>query len=303
MLFSRRKRPTAVEPAAAEASVRSNGDAPDEPSEIPTLEIPGVATPGVDRSDPEPATALSVGPVPPSPPPAATPEEPPATEAPVTGLPSTPRVAPPPSLATDDIGLPAEGSSPETGEVTSDDLERFFAALRQVVQDARDRLPLEHEPLDTEAEPEAKAESESRVDDDTDSDTATEFQLADAAGEAVGDAPDDVEGDAPPPGTIVATQAGTEVAPSTAELIASLEADRDRWRERAVVWRERAMGADLLVKTLNAHMSDLQVNLEDLRAAMRMLGNARNAPDDPPAITGPTPPNRGVITRFLESGK
>ena len=65
----------------------------------------------------------------------------------------------------------------------------------------------------------------------------------------------------------------TELAPSTAELVASLEADRDLWRERAVVWRERAMGADMLVKALNAHMSDLQINLEDLRLAMRVLAN------------------------------
>ena len=49
-----------------------------------------------------------------------------------------------------------------------------------------------------------------------------------------------------------------------------MEADRDLWRERAVVWRA-AMGADMLVKTLNADMSDLQINLEDLRLAMRVM--------------------------------
>jgi hypothetical protein len=66
--------------------------------------------------------------------------------------------------------------------------------------------------------------------------------------------------------------ASTELELSTEELVAALEADRDMWRERAVVWRERAIGADMLVKALNEHMSDLQVNLDDLRVAMRALG-------------------------------
>ena len=137
----------------------------------------------------------------------------------------------------------------ETGDA---DLDRFFAALRQVVHDARERLPVEADQPD---DPDPTAAVRARS-----------------------------------PGAAPARRHGaecrrrrqwfrrnstrvttTELAPTTAELVDSLEADRDLWRERAIVWRERAMGADMLVKTLNAHMSDLQINLEDLRMAMRVM--------------------------------
>ncbi len=95
----------------------------------------------------------------------------------------------------------------------------------------------------------------------------------------------------------------TELAPSTSELISSLEADRDLWRERAVVWRERAMGADMLVKTLNAHMSDLQINLEDLRLAMRVMSANTPVPPEPRAELPAQTPRRSGIDRFLEPGK
>ena len=94
----------------------------------------------------------------------------------------------------------------------------------------------------------------------------------------------------------------TELAPSTSELIASLEADRDLWRERAVVWRERAMGADMLVKTLNAHMSDLQINLEDLRLAMRVMSANTPVPPEPRAELPAQTPRRSGIDRFLDPG-
>jgi hypothetical protein len=165
----------------------------------------------------------------------------------------------------------------ETGDA---DLDRFFAALRQVVHDARERLPLES---DRPAPP-----------------------------ELIPDASEPQQADAPAAGAVASTvtmvptrpdPVTTELAPSTSELIASLEADRDLWRERAVVWRERAMGADMLVKTLNAHMSDLQINLEDLRLAMRVMSANTPVPPEPRAELPAQAPRRSGIDRFLEPGK
>jgi hypothetical protein len=144
-----------------------------------------------------------------------------------------------------------------------DDLDKFFAALRQVVHDARTQVALD--------EPEADG-----------------VVLSTHAGPTP-DAPE--RSDMP-------SASATELAPSTAELMASLEADRDLWRERAVVWRERAMGADILVKALNAHMSDLQINLEDLRLAMRVLGNEGVAP--PEARAELSSPDLTSLARSVE---
>jgi hypothetical protein len=166
----------------------------------------------------------------------------------------------------------------ETGDA---DLDRFFAALRQVVHDARERLPLES---DRPGPPEL---------------------IPDASEPLQADAP--AAGAVASTGTMVPTRpdpvATTELAPSMSELIASLEADRDLWRERAVVWRERAMGADMLVKTLNAHMSDLQINLEDLRLAMRVMSANTPVPPEPRAELPAQAPRRSGIDRFLEPGK
>ena len=62
MLFSRRKRATAVEPAAPEATVHSNGAEPDvAPDETPTDETPAVELPPVftDPLDPLPTVVTS----------------------------------------------------------------------------------------------------------------------------------------------------------------------------------------------------------------------------------------------------
>jgi hypothetical protein len=50
-----------------------------------------------------------------------------------------------------------------------------------------------------------------------------------------------------------------------------LEAERDKWRERAIVWRERALAADVVAKELGAHLADVRENLADVRIAMRAL--------------------------------
>ncbi len=126
MLFSRRKRATAVEPEAPAASVQSNGAAPDPAlDEAPTVEVPPVYT---DPLDPLPTVVTSA-----------------------TGLPTVPVAALSSTSAPTDspdgpVGMPLAPGD-ETGDA---DLDRFFAALRQVVHDARERLPLESDPLDPE---------------------------------------------------------------------------------------------------------------------------------------------------------
>jgi hypothetical protein len=60
------------------------------------------------------------------------------------------------------------------------------------------------------------------------------------------------------------------------DRITKLEADRDHWRERAVVWHERAVAAELVVKMLQRNLDDLRANLDDLRASTRpALGSNR----------------------------
>jgi hypothetical protein len=256
MLFSRRKRATAVEPDAS-PSVHSNGAAPDVGlDEAPTVEEPPVFT------DP--------------------PESLPTVATPISGALTVPVAAPGAATsAADSAGKAGVPLAPgdETGDA---DLDRFFAALRQVVHDARERLPLESDRSDP-LEPIAEAREPSQHADAGAADAAT------STGTMVPTRPDPVT--------------TTELAPSTSELIASLETDRDLWRERAVVWRERAMGADMLVKTLNAHMSDLQINLEDLRLAMRVMSANTPVPPEPRAELPAQTPRRSGIDRFLDPGK
>ncbi len=214
MLFSRRKRATAVEPVAPDASANSNGAAADNGrSDTPTVQVPDaiVAT----------------------------------SDAPATAVPFAP------------------------GEETGDaDLDRFFAVLRQVVHDAREQVPLESDPLDT-AEPATLDVPGSRQVHQDDERPMT-------AAVAVPTQPEHAS--------------TTELAPSNAELVSLLEDDRDRWRERAVVWRERAMGSDQMVKALNAHMSDLQLIVEDLRMVLRAkTGNGSVGPAPRPQLSAETP--------------
>jgi hypothetical protein len=291
MLFSRRKRATAVEPvkpAVAKVSEplpevgsndqlasptprsdgradgRAGGDAPSAraaPANDPTDWV-------LDAASPMPIAGAA-------------------------GAPTVPVAAPRASAPAPDAN--AGGSGPAPDEESGDtDLDRFFAALRQVVHDARERVV-----LDRDGEPANGA-------------AATEDPRRTPAPEPAPATAPAAAGATRSAGAVVPTQAhpvnGTESAPSpelaptTSELIASLEADRDLWRERAVVWRERAMGADMLVKTLNAHMSDLKINLEDLRLAMRVLD--REAVDAPePRAELPAPGSRwSGVDRYLEPG-
>jgi len=188
----------------------------------------------------------------------------------------TPTPAPTPTVSTA-IGAPpvpfavpsaAPAALPESGAPVSgdervvDDLDQFFAALRQVVHDARAQLAVDDsQPGGVDHAPQS-------------ADPPDAARLAPSAGDVVLDRDPTVS-------TTPAFAASTELAPSNEELVASLQADRDVWRERAIAWRERAMGADMLVKALNAHMSDLQINLEDLRLAMRVRGNEGAAPPAP----------------------
>jgi hypothetical protein len=266
MLFSRRKRATAVEPAALEASVQSNGAAPDVAlDEAPTVEVPPVFT---DPLHPLPTVVTSA-----------------------TGAPTVPVAAPGAAPTPADLPEGSAGMPLAPGDETGDaDLDRFFAALRQVVHDARERLPLESDRLGApNLVPDVPDPGQTQHDDGTAAEGAT------SPGTMVRTRPDPVT-------TTELASTTTELAPSTAELIASLEADRDLWRERAVVWRERAMGADMLVKTLNAHMSDLQINLEDLRLAMRVMSANTPVPPEPRAELPAQTPRRSGIDRFLDPG-
>ena len=52
------------------------------------------------------------------------------------------------------------------------------------------------------------------------------------------------------------------MAPSSDRAV---ELESEHWRERAIVWRERAMGAELVAKMLQRNLDDLRANLDDLR--------------------------------------
>ena len=52
------------------------------------------------------------------------------------------------------------------------------------------------------------------------------------------------------------------MAPSSDRAV---ELESEHWRERAIVWRERAMGAELVAKMLQRNLDDLRANVEDLR--------------------------------------
>ena len=62
-----------------------------------------------------------------------------------------------------------------------------------------------------------------------------------------------------------------------------LDAERDRWRERAIVWRERALAAEVVAKEMGAHLADVKENLEDVRVAMRALTEQQAAISARPA--------------------
>jgi hypothetical protein len=212
-----------------------------------------------------------------------------STLTPIAGPSGSPTVSVAPLRVADDPiadgARTADDVAPD-GESAETDLDRFFAALRQVVHDARERVVLDGDredlapPTSGSSTPTAPPRASTRT-----SGTASH-------GTVVPTRPDPVNG----------TVAAPELAPSTSELISSLQADRDLWRERAVVWRERAMGADMLVKTLNAHMSDLQVNLEDLRLAMRVLSKDAIAGSGPRAELPAPSPRWSGLDRYLEPG-
>ena len=64
----------------------------------------------------------------------------------------------------------------------------------------------------------------------------------------------------------VAANGEADAAPTagvTSERASELASDH--WRERAVVWRERALAAELVAKVLQRNLNDLHATLEDLR--------------------------------------
>jgi hypothetical protein len=256
MRLSRRKRASAVEPTQPTSSLSLRPEVARPTTPEPTALPPDGTTPAITLPSALPAASNERG-LPdaaPGPAPLSPPDGPTPSPLEHTGLTAT--TAP-------DAGADADADA---------DLDRFFAALRQVVHDARERLPLEREPV---VESISVVDAPAPIDDRADS-----VDVDDAASTAVTPWIHAAGGVVVAPGAVAAdVSTAAELAPSTAELVAGLEADRDLWRERAIVWRERAMGADVLVKTLNAHLSDLQINLEDLRSAMRMLEAGSPAPE------------------------
>ena len=55
------------------------------------------------------------------------------------------------------------------------------------------------------------------------------------------------------------------VAPSSDRAAEELESEHGLGDERAVVWRARAMAAELVAKMLQRNLDDLRANVEDLR--------------------------------------
>jgi hypothetical protein len=59
----------------------------------------------------------------------------------------------------------------------------------------------------------------------------------------------------------------------TSELATDLASDH--WRERAVIWRERAIAAELVAKMLQRNLDDLHATLEDLRREAKAVATAQ----------------------------
>ncbi len=82
-----------------------------------------------------------------------------------------------------------------------------------------------------------------------------------------------------------------------------VEAERDKWRERAVIWRERALAAELIAKQQGAHLNDVKENLEDIRLAMRGLVDQKFDQKAVPAAPHPALPQTGwkaYVVRLLD---
>jgi hypothetical protein len=90
-------------------------------------------------------------------------------------------------------------------------------------------------------------------------------------------------------GVLAAAPADRDRTPSS-ERGATLESEH--WRERAIVWRERAMGAELVAKMLQRNLDDLRANLEDLR---RKIDAAAADAERTAAIASSEPPWRRFV--------
>jgi hypothetical protein len=53
------------------------------------------------------------------------------------------------------------------------------------------------------------------------------------------------------------------------------ELSNDHWRERAIVWRERALAAELVSRMLQRNLDDLRANLDDLRREAEAVRDAQ----------------------------
>jgi hypothetical protein len=80
------------------------------------------------------------------------------------------------------------------------------------------------------------------------------------------DGPAETTGEAP------IVPAGDEPRTPASDRAVGLESEH--WRERAIVWRERAMGAELVAKMVQRNLDDLRANLEDLRARLEVFAAA-----------------------------
>ena len=75
---------------------------------------------------------------------------------------------------------------------------------------------------------------------------------------------------------LVTANGEAEVAPPTcATSERASELASDHWRERAVIWRERALAAELVAKVLQRNLNDLHATLEDLRREAKAVATAQ----------------------------
>ena len=86
---------------------------------------------------------------------------------------------------------------------------------------------------------------------------------------------DQVELDLTGNGRVTANGEAAGQLPSrvTSERAGDLESDH--WRERAVIWRERTIAAELVAKMLQRNLDDLHATLEDLRREAKAVATAQ----------------------------
>lgn len=190
--------------------------------------------------------------------------------------------------------LGADAANPE-----DHDLERFFSSLQRIVGDDEaasvdDITGDDTHPSSAEFTASSASWGPAVVTPDDNDATASDWATGPRTLTPVAREDDDREDEVPRLPAVPHVETTTRPEPRVAEL----EAERDKWRERAVIWRERAMAADVVAKELRAHMADLQANLEDVRVVIRTLAEQNTAAA--PQTVSVEPAKRGLLARMLD---